>query len=91
MVYWNRFVKPRKTQRRKQHRAVIVGAQANKETESRHAQHYSQLVEKTFGRMDNSETKNNWGQFAEIEQFIAGTENGSDDVALQCCMATLES
>ena len=40
----------RETQRRRQHRAVIVGAQANKDTESRHAKHYSQFGRKTFGR-----------------------------------------
>ena len=69
----------------------LSGAQANKDTESRHAKHYSQFGQKIFlEELDNSETKNNWGQFfEELNNFIAGTEYVSGDVALQCCMAAL--
>ena len=91
LVYWNRFVNM---------------PERNSETKTASSSHCPvpkpikrpNLVthsitlngRKTFGRMDNSETKNNWGQFIEeLNNFIAGTENGSDDVALQCCMAAL--
>ena len=62
------------------------------ETQQRHAAHYAKYGQKSFlEKLDNSETKNQWGHFfEELENFIIGIEYGDGNIASNCCLAALK-
>ena len=70
----------------------LSGKEAHRQTALRHAKHYSQFGEKAFlDSLDSQDDKTIWHSFSdELDNFIAGTQNGEGTTTLYCCLAALK-
>ena len=69
----------------------LSGPDAFRQTQTRHAKHYSEFGEMTFlDQLDDIHNKQ-WGQFfEELENFIIAIEYGNGESASNCCLAALK-
>jgi serine/threonine protein kinase/predicted ATPase len=70
----------------------LSGPNASKQTEHRHANHYSKFGEKKFlESMESQGEQSQWILFSEeLDNFVAGSEYGSGDNAIKCCLAAMK-